>query len=43
MSNTVTDVVTFVSVPRELDVQVVQPAVAAVGARLGMGEDIVKS
>ena len=38
---TVTSVTAVVSVPRVLGVPAAQPA--AVGARLGMGEDIVRS
>ena len=40
---TVTSVVAVVSVPRVLGVPAAQPAAVAVGARLGMGEDIVRS
>ena len=43
MSSTVAGVVAVVSLPRVLDVPAEQPAAAAVGARLGMGEDIVRS
>ena len=40
---TVTGVTAVVSVPRMLGVPAAQPAAASVGARLGMGEDIVRS
>ena len=43
VSSTVAGVVAVVSLPRVLDVPAEQPAAAAVGARLGMGEDIVRS
>jgi len=40
---TVTGVTAVVSVPRVLGVPTAPPAAASVGARLGMGEDIVRS
>jgi len=40
---TVTGVTAVVSVQRVLGVPAAQPAAASVGARLGMGEDIVRS
>jgi len=40
---TVTGVTAVVSVPRVLGFPAAQPAAASVGARLGMGEDIVRS
>jgi len=43
VSSTVTGVVAVMSVPCVLGVPAAQPAAAAVGARLGMGEDIVQS
>ena len=39
----VTGVRSVVSVPRVLEIPAAQPAAASVGARLGMGEDIVRS
>ena len=39
---TVTGVTAVVSVPRVLEVPAAPPAAASVGARLGMGEDIVE-
>jgi len=43
VSSTVAGVVAVMSSPRVLGVPAAQPATAAVGARLGMGEDIVRS
>ena len=40
---TVTGVTAVVSVPHVLGVPAAQPAAASVSARLGMGEDIVRS
>jgi len=42
VSSTVAGVVAVMSVPCVLGVPAEQPATAAVGARLGMGEDIVE-
>jgi len=42
VSSTVAGVVAVVSLPRVLGVPVAPPAAAALGARLGIGEDIVE-